>query len=322
MVVLGRNVAPLLKQTGKEISEDNVLGLGAQLAYFFFFSLFPLMLFLTPLVGLIGDKKENFELIMRQLAGVIPQSAYDLIHGVVSDVVFEPSAPGLMSVGALLALWAGSNIFNAMIDALNRAFDVTEQRPFWQKRLIAIAAVIASGVIVLTATIVMLFGAQIVNWVGGQIGLAETTRIVWMVLQYVLAFVLLVGLAFGIYWFLPNVKHQDWRHVLLGALLATLLWIIVTLAFRFYVQNFGNYNKTYGTIGGVIVMLTWMYLTMVVLLSAGEVVSELHQGTAAVKPQRGATYAGRIGSGGASRASTDRVGRVVPMSARGGEGGR
>ena len=319
MVVLGRNVVPLLKQTGKEISEDNVLGLGAQLAYYFFFSLFPLMLFLTPLVGLIGDKRENFELIMRQLAGVVPQTAYDLIYGVVSDVVFEPSAPGLMSVGALLALWAGSNIFNAMIDALNRAFDVTEKRPFWKKRLIAIAAVIASGVVVLTATIVMLFGAQIVNWVGGQLGLAETTRVVWMVLQYILAFVLLVALAFGIYWFLPNVKHQDWRHVLVGALLATVLWVIVTLAFRFYVQNFGNYNKTYGTIGGVIVMLTWMYLTMVVLLSAGEVVSELHQGTAAVEPQRGATYAGRIGSGGASHASTDRVGRVVPMSARGAE---
>lgn len=321
MVVLGRNVVPLLKQTGKEISEDNVLGLGAQLAYYFFFSLFPLMLFLTPLVGLIGDKRENFELIMRQLAGVVPQTAYDLIYGVVSDVVFEPSAPGLMSVGALLALWAGSNIFNAMIDALNRAFDVTEKRPFWKKRLIAIAAVIASGVVVLTATIVMLFGAQIVNWVGGQLGLAQTTRVVWMVLQYILAFVLLVALAFGIYRFLPNVKHQDWRQVLVGALLATVLWVVVTLAFRFYVQNFGNYNRTYGTIGGVIVMLTWMYLTMVVLLSAGEVVSELHQGTAAVEPQRGATYAGRIGSGGASHASTDRVGRVVPMSARGGDGG-
>ena len=321
MVVLGRNVAPLLRKTGKEISEDNVLGLGAQLAYYFFFSLFPLMLFLTPLVGLIGDKKENFELIMRRLAAVVPQSAYDLLDGVVSDVVFEPSAPGLMSVGALLALWAGSNIFNAMIDALNRAFDVTEKRPFWKKRLIAIAAVVASGVIVLTATVVMLFGSQIVAWVGDRLGLAETTRTVWMVLQYLLALGLLVALAFGIFYFLPNVKHQDWRHVLAGAVLATVFWIVVTLAFRFYVQNFGNYNKTYGTIGGVIVMLTWMYLTMVVMLSAGEVVSELHQGTAAVEPRRGATYAGRIGSGGASRASTDRVGRVVPMTAKGGEGG-
>lgn len=317
MVVLGRNVAPLLKKTGKEISEDNVLGLGAQLAYYFFFSLFPLMLFLTPLVGLIGDKRENFDLIMRQLAGVVPQTAYDVIYGVVSDVVFEPSAPGLMSVGALLALWAGSNIFNAMIDALNRAFDVEERRPFWKKRLIAVAAVIASGLIVLTATVVMLFGAQIVDWVGSQIGLGETTRVVWMVLQYILAFALLVGLAFGIFYFLPNVKHQDWRHVLAGAVLATILWIVVTLAFRFYVQNFGNYNKTYGTIGGVIVMLTWMYLTMVVMLTSGELVAELHSGTAAVEPQRGATYAGRIGSGGASLASTDRVGRVVPMTARG-----
>ena len=317
MVVLGRNIGPLLKKTGKEITDDNVLGLSAQLAYYFFFSLFPLMLFLTPLVGIVGDKRENFELIMRQIAQVVPQSAYDVLYGVVSDIVFEPSAPGLMSIGALLALWAGSNIFNAMIDALNRAFDVEERRPFWKKRLIAIAAVIAAGGIVLVATVVMLFGPQLVDWVGGLVGLAESTQSVWMVIQYAFAFALLVALAFGIFYFLPNVKRQDWRHVLAGALVATLLWIVVTLAFGFYVRNFGSYNKTYGTIGGVIVMLTWMYLTMLVMLASGEIVSELHHGTAAVEPRRGATYAGRIGSGGASRASTDRIGRVAPMTARG-----
>jgi membrane protein len=322
MVVLGRNVVPLLKETGKEISSDNVLGLSAQLAYYFFFSLFPLMLFLTPLVGLIGDERENFELIMRQLATVVPRSAYDMLYGVVADIVFEPSAPGLMSIGALLALWAGSNIFNAMIDALNRAFDVTERRTWWKKRLVAVAAVIASGAIVLTATVVMLFGSQLVDWVGRLVGLDGTARVVWMVLQYLLAFVLLVALASGIYYFLPNVRHQDRSHVLVGAVVATVLWIVVTLAFRSYVQNFGNYNKTYGTIGGVIVMLTWMYLTMLVLLSGGELVAELHHGTAAVEPQRGATYAGRIGSGGASRSSTERIARVTPMTARGREGSR
>ena len=319
MVVLGRNVGPLLKKTGKEISEDNVLGLAAQLAYYFFFSLFPLMLFLTPLVGLIGDKEENYALIMGQLATVVPASAYEMLDGVLREIVFEPSAPGIMSIGALLALWAGSNIFNNMIDALNRAFDSTERRPWWKKRLLAVAAVLASGAIVLTATIVMLFGEQLVGWLGDRLGLGESTRLVWTVLQYALAFALLVGLAWAIYYFLPNVHRQDARHVLVGAVVATVLWIVVTLAFRFYVQNFGSYNKTYGTIGGVIVMLTWMYLTMLVLLAGGELVAELHKGTAAVEPQSGATYAGRIGSGGASRASTDRVGRVVPMSAKGPE---
>ena len=317
MVVLGRNVGPLLKKTGKEIGEDNVLGLAAQLAYYFFFSLFPLMLFLTPLVGLIGDEEENYALIMAQLAAVVPPSAHAMLDGVLREVVFEPSAPGLMSIGALLALWAGSNIFNAMIDALNRAFDVTERRPFWKKRLVAVAAVLVAGAIVLTATVVMLFGSQLVDWVGDRLGVAGTTRAIWTVLQYAIAFALLVALAWGIYYFLPNVRRQDARHVLAGAIVATILWIVVTLAFRVYVQNFGNYNKTYGTIGGVIVMLTWMYLTMLVMLSGGELVAELHQGTAAVEPPRGATYAGRIGSGGASRASTDRVGRVAPMAAKG-----
>ena len=317
MVLLGHKVGPLLKRTGREILDDNVLGLSAQLAYFFFFSLFPLMLFLTPLIGLVGDKRENFELVMAQLSGVIPQSAYELLHGVVRDVVFEPSAPGLMSIGALLALWTGSNIFNALIDALNRAFDVTEKRPYWKKRLIAVAAVLVSGIVVLSATIVMLFGGQIVAWIAGLVGLGETARTAWTVLQYALAFALLVALAAGIYWFLPNVHRQQWRDVLAGALIATVLFLLVTLAFRFYVQNFGNYNRTYGTIGGVIVMLTWMYLTMLVVLAGGELASEMHHGTAAVEPQPGATYAGRIGSGAAPRPSTERVGRVSPMAARG-----
>jgi membrane protein len=122
-----------------------------------------------------------------------------------------------------------------------------------------------------------------------------------------------------LYFFLPNVRQRA-SHVIVASLVATLLWIIVTLLFRAYVQNFGSYNKTYGTIGGVIALLTWMYLSMLVLLSGGELASELHCGTARVEPERGATYAGRIGTDGSpGRPSTERVERVEPLAARGSE---
>ena len=134
-----------------------------------------------------------------------------------------------------------------------------------------------------------------------------------MIVQYPVAFVLLVGVMWMIYYFLPNLR-QSKRQVLVGAVVATVLWIGVTLGFRAYVSNFASYNKTYGTIGGVIILLTWMYLTMLVILAGGELNSEIHHGTAAVKPRRNAVYEGRIVTSSApGRVSTDRVERLPPL---------
>ena len=126
MVIKGYRVGPLLKQTGREILSDNVLGLAAQTAYYFFFSLFPIVLFLAPMLALVGDKQKTIGVLMSQLATAVPAEAYALVESVVKEVVLTPNAPGLMSLGALLALWAGSNIFSALIDALNTAYDVTD----------------------------------------------------------------------------------------------------------------------------------------------------------------------------------------------------
>ena len=318
MQIKGYHIAPLLKRTGKEVLDDGLPGLAAQTAYYFFFSLFPLFLFLTPLLGVVGDERKTFGFIMEKLAGAIPTDAFTLVSNVVRQVVFDPDAPGIASVGALLAIWSGSNIFSALMDALNKAYDVKETRPWWKKKLISVAAVLVSGVILVTATLVLVGGEDIVDMVGGWIGLGEQGKTLWAFLQLPLALFMLVGLAWAQYLILPNLR-QSKRHALVGALFTTLLWVIVTLLFRLYVQNFGNYNKTYGAFGGVIVLLTWMYLSMLVLLAGGELASELHKGTGAANPHRGAVLNGRIATGGhhAGRASTDRG--PVPMHARGRE---
>lgn len=319
MTIGGYRVGPLLKRTGHEILDDNVLGLSAQTAYYFFFSLFPLLLFLAPILALVGDKERRLHMILDRAAGVVPPESMELLRKTLRNVVETDSAPGLMSVGALLALWAGSNIFNNLIGAMNRAYDLEDGRPWWKKRLIAIAAVIIAGIIVTTATVVLIWGEQLVTWAAGLLGIGGAGQTIWLVLQYALVFALLVGLAWGIYYYFPAVKGQSAKQVLVAAVVATVLWIAVTLAFRFYVQNFGNYNATYGAIGSVIVLLTWMYLTMLVVLSGGELASELHNGTGAVTPQRGSTFSGRIGTGRRGTPSTERVGRVEPMAARGSE---
>ena len=307
MTIKGYRVAPLVKKTAKEVLDDNVLGLAAQTAYYFFFSLFPIFLFLAPLLGLVGDKYQTLNFILDQLRRAVPAEAFNLVAGVVRDVVFAPGAPGIVSVGAALAIWSGAGVFSALMSALNEAYDVKETRPWWKQKLIAIACLFIVGGLFVLATVTMLGGEDIVNWIADHLGIGGTSRYVWMVAQFALALALLVGSGWVVYRMLPDVK-QNPRHILVGALVATALWLVVTLAFRAYVQNFGSYNKTYGTIGGVIVLLTWMYLSMIVLLIGGEVASELQHGTGAVTTRAGNTYYGRISNGGPTeRASVETV---------------
>lgn len=309
MRVRGYDVGTLAKKVGMESLEDNVLGLAAQTAYYFFFSLFPLLLFLTPLFSLVDDKQRFMDFLMNQFGRALPPESFQLFRDIVASVVYSEAAPGLMSVGAILALWAGSNVFNSLIGALNRAYDVEETRPWWKTRLIAIAMVLLSGGVIILATITLMAGQQVVNWIARILGLDSGTASALMFVQYTAALLLLLGVGFLTYVILPCAR-QSRLQTLAGAILATVLWVLVTLAFRFYVVNFADYNKTYGTIGGVIVLLTWMYLSMVVLLVGGELNSELHKGTGLVSDRGGTLLGGRIASGDVPRASVERVVKV------------
>jgi membrane protein len=293
MIIKGFRVGPLLKTTGKEILNDNVLGLAAQAAYNAFFSIFPFFLFAAPMISLFGDKEKTFSWLMNQLASVVPAEAIALVQGVLKDVVFSKNAPGLVSVGAVLAAWSGGAVFGALINTLNTAYHVTETRPWWKRALIQLASVLVMGLLVGIASIVMLAGPEIAHAVGAKLHLDRYFVIAWTILQYPVAIALIVLAFYLIYRYLPNIKQHP-RQILVGAVIGTVLWLFVTLLFRLYVTDFATYNKTYGTIGGVIVLLTWMYLSMIVLLAGGELNSELHDGTGSTEPRKGAVYAGRI----------------------------
>jgi membrane protein len=295
MVLLGYRVNELVKKTVSETNQDNVLGISAQVAYNFFFSLFPLFLFVAPMLSLLGDKRQIVSDLLGRLSTVLPPAAYALVSGVINDVVFAKNAPGLISIGALLAAWSGSNIFTAFEDALNTAYDVKDERPWWKKRLLALGVLIGWGIIMTLVTAILLAGDNIVHYAQTQFGMGSAALQVWSVIQFPLAIVFLIAFLYLMYWLLPYVK-MDKRQILVGSVVAGLLFTLLTLLFRLYVQHFPP-NATYGTVGAVMVLLSWMYFVSVVILVGGELNSELHHGTGSVASRKGSVYAGRIATG-------------------------
>ena len=295
MVLLGYRPKELIRKTASETIEDNVLGIAAQVAYNFFFSLFPLILFLAPLLSLLGDKRQIVSDLMARLSQIVPADAFGLLSKVVIDIVFAKNAPGLISLGALLAAWSGSNIFTTFMGALDTAYDVKDERPWWNQRLIALGVLVGWALIVTTVTAILLAGDNFVNYAQTQLGMGSAALDVWNVLQFPLAIVLLVAFFYLMYWALPYVK-QDKKQILVGSIVAAVLFVLATLIFRVYVQHFPP-NRTYGTVGAVMVLLTWMYVVSVVILVGGELNSELHHGTGSVASRKGSVYAGRIATG-------------------------
>ena len=293
MTIKGYDVVPLVKKTVKEIGEDRIPSLAAETAYYFFFSLFPLLLFLTPLLGLVGNGQQLMESMLGRLSATMPADTLSLVRRVLGEIITSSGNAGIMSLGVLLAGWSGSNIFGALMGALNIAYDVADTRPWWKKQLLRVGTLLIAGGIMLVATYIFLDGERVARWVGSMLGLGDAAVAAWTVVQLVLAVALLVALGAIVFKLLPNVQ-QKWSHVFVASAISTLLWIVATILFRLYVQNFGSYNKTYGTIGGVIVLLTWMYYSMFVLLIGGELAAELHHGSGATAPTKGEVYYGRI----------------------------
>jgi membrane protein len=305
MVIKGYNVGPLLKKTVREIGSDRVPTLAASAAYNFFFSLFPLLLFLAPLLSLVGDKRQLVGYILSRLTSVMPPQHIAAIQPVLDDVVFSSSAPGLMSIGAVLAAWSGSNIFGTLMGALNTAYGVQETRSWIKQQLIRLMSFALGGLILAASTIVLLNGEGIADWVGRMLHLGGATILIWKIAQFPIALAGLVLFAYMTFTLLPNVKQKK-SQVLVAAIVTTVLWIIATLAFRLYITHFPP-NPAYGLVGAVIILLTWMYYTMFVVLVGGEFASELQHGTGAVDPDKGATYVGRIVTGaGPGSASVER----------------
>jgi membrane protein len=262
----------LLKRTARETQADNGLGLAAQLAYYFFLALFPALLFLIALASFLPGQ-DLVGRVVGMLQGVAPAEVVGIIRDQLAKIA-EGRQGGLLSFGVVAALWSSSAAMVAIIDALNRAYDVEDQRPWWKQRLTAILLTVGVALFLLVSFTLIVAGPQLAELVAGRLGLGSVFEWTWKIAQWPLVFGLVATAVGLIYYFAPDVD-QDFAWITPGSLAATLLWLVGSLAFRLYVVNFGSYNETYGTIGGVMVLMLWLYLTGLTIIIGAEMNAEI-----------------------------------------------
>jgi len=264
--------AALAKRTCVEVVADNCLGLAAQLAYYFFLALFPALLFLVAVLSFVPvDNLMNT--ILGTLSRVAPVEVLSIVQDQILKIAHD-QAGGLLTFGMVGTIWSSSSGVTAIIDSLNQAYDIQEGRPWWKVRLIALALTIALAFFVVISTVLVVAGPALAEKVAEWFHLGAAFTWTWKVAQWPVVFGL-ASLAMAlIYYYAPDAE-QDWLWITPGSILATLLWLAISLGFRFYVTSFGSYNVTYGAIGGVIVLLLWFYVSALAVLIGAEVNAEI-----------------------------------------------
>lgn len=252
--------------------KDNCLAMAAQLAYYFFFSLFPTLLFLVaiasyfPVATLIDD-------LFRTVGGLMPPEALKIITDQILKIS-ESEDAGLLTLGMLLAVSSSSAAMVAIIDTVNRAYDVEEGRPWWRVRLTAVLLTLAVAAFILVSFALIIVGPTVATTLAARLHLGAAFEWTWKIVQWPVVFSLTSASMALIYYFAPDVE-QDWVWLTPGAILATALWLLMSFVFKYYVGNWGNYTETYGVIGAVMILLLWFYITGLVILLGAELNAEI-----------------------------------------------
>src|SRR5687768_155937 len=261
----------LVKRTIKDANEDDVLGLAAQLSYYFLLALVPAFVCVLALTSFLPP---NFlQDMVASISGFAPPDVVRILNDQLNNIA-NGSNSGIFTFGLLMALWSSSAAMVSITSSLNRAYDIDEARPWWKVRLTAISLTLGVAVFVVVAFGLVMIGPSLADRVAAVVGFGPVFAMAWKVLQWPLVFVMIaIGIGL-IYYFAPD-ADQDWEWITPGAVLATILWMIASLAFKVYVANFGNYNESYGSLGGVIVLMLWFYISALAVLVGAEMNAEI-----------------------------------------------
>jgi membrane protein len=262
----------LLKRTYQDTVEDDAFGLAAQLAYYFFLALFPAILCVIALASFFPLHNFTDEMVA-SLGRFAPAQMLALVREQMVRLA-EGNHGGILSIGVLGAIWSSSAALVAIINAMNKAYDIEDSRPWWKVRIIAVLLTIGLALFIVLSFGLIIAGPQLADWLAAKYALGGVFVWTWKILQWPLAFALVVTGIGLVYYFAPDAE-QSWAWITPGSLVAAILWVAGSLAFRYYVVNFAGYESTYGAVTGVILLLLWFYLSGFVIILGAEVAAEI-----------------------------------------------
>lgn len=253
----------LIRAILREAAEANVSNRSAQLAFWFLMGFFPMLLCVTSMVSLLSSAPDSQATLMSYIADVLPSGASHLVR----QVLAQTASSGRASFSLLFALWSSSSATAGLINTLNGIYRLRESRPWWKYQVTSIALAIALGVLLTAALIIVVYGPFIFHSIAPGSG----SLLVWKVAQWPVAALLLILALLGLYRFAPDIRKQKWKWLLPGAVIAAAIWMVASILFKLYVRHFSQFGLLYGSLGTLIILMLWFYLSGVAILVGGEI---------------------------------------------------
>ncbi|MGI8589754.1 MAG: YihY/virulence factor BrkB family protein [Nakamurella sp.] len=267
----------ILKKTMREFSKDQCTDLAAALTYYAVLALFPAILALVSILGLLGQGQKGTDALMGIVRDVAP-SAVNTMQGIVTQLTHSQGAGFGLVIGILGALWSASGYIGAFGRAMNRIYEIDEGRPFYKLRPMQLVVTLIAVILAALVAIGLVISGPVASAVGSAIGMGSTAVTIWNIVKWPVMLAVVIAIVAVLYYATPNVKQPKFKWISVGAIIAVVVWILASVAFAFYVANFSSYNKTYGSLAGGIVFLLWLWITNLALLFGAEVDSETERG--------------------------------------------
>ena len=253
-----------------KVKRDDIFALASQLAYYLVLAFFPFLIFLITLIGFI---KPNAIDVLEGLKTIMPTSVFELTESTIREILGSQNT-GILGISILLSIWTASSGFRAVIKGINKAYNIKEQRSYIRRSIISYISTIVLAVTVIATLVLLVFGSAIGRYLTEILPFHDVIITIWNILRYVVIIFVLIFVFAAIYKFTPS-KRLKWQQVLPGAIVSTFGWIIISLAFSFYINNFNNYSRFYGSLAAVFILMIWLFLTSIIFMFGVEINSVL-----------------------------------------------
>lgn len=277
------------KRAIREFKEDGLTDWAAALTYYGVLALFPALLALVSLVGIFGDPTTTTQNVMQIVSQIAPGAATEALAGPIQGITSNPGASLItLIIGLVAALWSASGYVGGFARASNVLYETVEARPIWKLRPLQMLVTLIMLILIVIAALAVVVTGPLAEAVGSVIGAGSTAVTIWSIAKWPVIVLFVITMISVLYYASPNAKPRGFKSVMPGAAFAVVVWLVASLLFGFYVANFGSFNKTYGTLGGVIIFLVWLWITNVAILLGAEINAERERTTQLSEGQAGA----------------------------------